>query len=285
VQDGYAGDIGDYFKLGLLRAISPGYKLGVGWYRTTIVGQNGDGRHTEYLHESEQDKWSKFDPDLYFGLKKLVHDEHGRSIRALEHGAFLSDVTYHDAVVGTREHRRIWFEGLKATFNDRDLVFVDPDNGVEPGLLNSGRPASPKSITYEEVWHLGFPGRPMVNYHHQSRFKGGHPAEIDFIGAQLRARREGVCVAAIRARPRSPRVFFLVGFDQQLWARAQAFAAHWQPHATFHVIAGPPDSMGLAPDYPYSEWAEERELAFQRYIDGGGMDEYIGAAGKDARDG
>lgn len=44
MQDRYAGDVGDFVKLGLLRAISPGRKLGVAWYRYQDEAHNGDGR-------------------------------------------------------------------------------------------------------------------------------------------------------------------------------------------------------------------------------------------------
>ena len=32
MQNRYVGDIGDYLKLGILRALSPGYRLGVAWW-------------------------------------------------------------------------------------------------------------------------------------------------------------------------------------------------------------------------------------------------------------
>ena len=32
MQNRYVGDIGDYLKLGILRALSPGYHLGVAWW-------------------------------------------------------------------------------------------------------------------------------------------------------------------------------------------------------------------------------------------------------------
>ncbi len=38
MQDRYAGDIGDFVKLGLLRAISPGYALGLAWYHVPDEG-------------------------------------------------------------------------------------------------------------------------------------------------------------------------------------------------------------------------------------------------------
>jgi hypothetical protein len=49
VQNRYVGDIGDYLKLGILRALSPGYHLGVAWWLFPDEGHNGDGRHISYL--------------------------------------------------------------------------------------------------------------------------------------------------------------------------------------------------------------------------------------------
>ena len=49
MQDRYVGDIGDFGKLGFLRALEiAGLSLGVNWYYTTPSGSEkiqGDGRH------------------------------------------------------------------------------------------------------------------------------------------------------------------------------------------------------------------------------------------------
>ena len=47
MQNRYAGDIGDYGKLGLLRSLSrTGLRIGVNWYLTPDEDRNGDGRHS-----------------------------------------------------------------------------------------------------------------------------------------------------------------------------------------------------------------------------------------------
>jgi hypothetical protein len=60
MQDRYAGDIGDFVKLGLLRAISPGYALGLAWYHVPDEGHNDDGRHIGYTAQPET--YSALDP-------------------------------------------------------------------------------------------------------------------------------------------------------------------------------------------------------------------------------
>ena len=62
MQDRYAGDVGDFVKLGLLRALSPERRLGVAWYRFPDEDHNGDGRHISYLEQS--DRFGALDPDF-----------------------------------------------------------------------------------------------------------------------------------------------------------------------------------------------------------------------------
>ena len=53
VQNRYAGDVGDYVKFGLLRALTdaddePALSLGVMWYLTADEDHNQDGKHISY---------------------------------------------------------------------------------------------------------------------------------------------------------------------------------------------------------------------------------------------
>ena len=49
MQNRYVGDIGDYLKLGILRALSPKYRLGVAWWIYPDETHNADGQHIGYL--------------------------------------------------------------------------------------------------------------------------------------------------------------------------------------------------------------------------------------------
>jgi hypothetical protein len=60
MQNRYVGDIGNYLKLGILRALSPGHRLGVAWWLYPDESHNRDGRHIGYLQRS--DRWRHFDP-------------------------------------------------------------------------------------------------------------------------------------------------------------------------------------------------------------------------------
>ena len=79
----YVGDIGDYLKLGILRALSPGYRLGIAWWLHPNESHNRDGRHIGYLHRPDQ--WRHYDPELFDALAHRVANQ--RNVRALEAGS------------------------------------------------------------------------------------------------------------------------------------------------------------------------------------------------------
>jgi hypothetical protein len=81
MQDRYVGDIGDYVKLAILRALSPGRRLGIAWWLFPDSGSVGDGRHISYL--GAPTKWRHLDPQLYDALEQVVASG-SRKITALE---------------------------------------------------------------------------------------------------------------------------------------------------------------------------------------------------------
>jgi hypothetical protein len=95
MQNRYAGDIGDFVKLGILRALSPGYRLGVAWLFPDEEHKK-DGRHICYLDQPLQ--WRHFDPQLFDALGEIVSSSQ-RDVRALEaanilaYAIFFNDVT------------------------------------------------------------------------------------------------------------------------------------------------------------------------------------------------
>lgn len=230
MQNKYVGDIGDYLKLGILRALSPGKRLGVAWWLHPDGGAAGDGRHTGYLEAGLA--WRPYDPPLFDHLRTVVGSGN-RAIAALESHAILPGAVFVSEQIPVTcppsqrpAQRAAWFARVKAALADRDLVFADPDNGIEPAGYNPNMGNAGKSITWNEIADLRAPGRALIVYHHQTRFKGGHISEIEHLAGRLRER-GFASVDALRARPYSPRAFFLLDADADLKARAEALSRHW----------------------------------------------------------
>ena len=70
MQNRYAGDIGDFGKLGLLRQLrKTGLSVGVNWYLTPDETHNGDGRHVGYL---ENNVFRSCDEQMWSALGEIV---------------------------------------------------------------------------------------------------------------------------------------------------------------------------------------------------------------------
>ena len=237
MQNRYVGDIGDYVKLAILRALSPGYRLGIAWWLFPDENHNRDGCHISYLNRPEV--WWHFDPQLFDTLDEIVSAGQ-RYVRSLERanvlpGAiFASDVIPLDGPIPRRKQDWMeWLGNVQRVLEEADLVFVDPDNGLEPARYNHGSVKSGKSVRLSEVRALARSGRCLIIYHHHTRRKGGHHSEIEHWADRLR--KGGFrTVDALRARPVSPRVFFLLDAPAEIRRRAEQIAADWKGLITWH---------------------------------------------------
>ena len=72
MQDRYVGDVGDFGKYGLLRALCrEGLRLGIVWYLNPEEEGNENGRHVRYLQKDTL-RLRGCDPELYDRLQDLV---------------------------------------------------------------------------------------------------------------------------------------------------------------------------------------------------------------------
>lgn len=218
MQDRYAGDVGDFGKFAVLRALAPRRSLGVCWYRSSGHGEhNNDGKHVAYLERPEL--YRDLDPAAFDAMARVVRGR--RSLAALEACALLPGAIYHgEEVPRPRDLRRAWGERLVATMASCDLVFTDADNGFEWSSL------TPKCVGRDEVRALRRRGRALVLYHHSTRRKGGANADFGHFARwvfELGAR----SVEAVRLRPYSSRFYLLVDADRELSARLRGLATRW----------------------------------------------------------
>jgi hypothetical protein len=168
MQNRYVGDIGDCVELAILRALSPGHRLGVAWWLFPDESHNKDGRHIDYLERP--DRWRRFDPDLFDALNTVIASGQ-RNVRALEGFNILAQATFASEIIPVggpvsqrREVRREWFLAIKQSLADANLVFVDPDNGLEPGYYSHGSATAGKRVLMSELHELAIPGRCLLVY-------------------------------------------------------------------------------------------------------------------------
>lgn len=171
MQDRYAGDIGGFGKIGLLKALqTQGLSVGVNWYRVEPMDteKKADGTYKQedgkYLIP---EKLQVCDVSLAEQLTKIAKSNH-RSIKSLERGDFIPGARYYSEPV-TVAGRDEWHKRALDLFKGLDIVFMDPDNGM---LVKSVGKRSAKSIKYtfyEEVAdYIGQKQSAMI-YNHRSR--------------------------------------------------------------------------------------------------------------------
>lgn len=228
VQNRYAGDIGDYVKFALLRQLAPDRRLGVAWYLHPDEEHNDDGNHVEYLRQP--DKWRSLDPELFDVLNQVVSTS--RSVEALMQAGAVEGLSFTERLKSASEPadkrcrwRSDWFERACNKLADADLVFADPDNGLVDDAPKRRRDLKfAKQMPLQEALALAA-GRTAVIYHHNTRRKGGHDAEVDHWLGEL------PCEAiAIRARAWSSRTFFILNPNDVTRKRAAAFCERWAAH-------------------------------------------------------
>jgi hypothetical protein len=241
MQNRYVGDIGDYIKLGILRALSPGYRLGVAWWLFPDETHNEDGRHIDYLQRA--DRWQRYDPDLFDSLSQIVASGR-RDVRALEAANILPGAIFAKEMLPMnanteqrRQERHEWLIRVKQTLADADLLFVDPDNGLEPGFFSHGSARAGKSVLLSELRELSRPGRCLIVYHHHTRREGGNQSEIEHWANRLRVI-GFTTVDALRAKPYSPRVFFLLDAPADVRQRAEQIEDRWRGLISWHPGGG-----------------------------------------------
>jgi hypothetical protein len=236
MQDRYVGDIGDFAKYSLLRALSAGQRLGIAWYLFPDEGHNEDGKHISYL--SAPEKWRSKDPGVFDAMKNLVKAKQRSVSAVVSSGAldlvashsdllFYSSASFHER----QQFRLQWRDTMLAKLNNCDIIFADPDNGLcEDNKFKPYNRLCWKRLAIAEA-NLLAEGRTAVFYHHNSRRRGGHAMEINYWMGQLRG-----CSFAVRYRALSARTFFVVNAKEQHFHAARSWAARFGDKAEFVTL-------------------------------------------------
>ena len=258
MQDCYVGDIGDYGKYGLLRWLigmcsaddGPALCLGVNWYLFDgCESKNAnDGGFTQYLFNPSRVERSlpDCDPELYAEMQRIV-ESGSRSVGEVERSGVLPPGTlYHSAPLNfdhtppsQRESvRQTWLvDGLAATA-DADIVFVDPDNGLETPKTKRYSEKGPKYVYYDDLPRYWERGQSLIIYQHADR--SGVETLLAKRCAELRKRFPDANRIALRFHRRSARVYIILAQPRHadlLGERVRSFlASKWgtgaKPHFT-----------------------------------------------------
>jgi hypothetical protein len=219
MKNQYFGDVNDYRKYGLLRVLTGqgGLSAAVCWMLTPDDGRS-DGRFTEYLRQPE--RWWRYDPDLFDKLKNLVAMQGERDIAlAGEAGLLPAARFYVRTLRDDLQSRSRYFEVFWEVAQGCDLIFFDPDNGLEVKSRPLGRKGSSRYLYWAELGQAFSRGYSVLVYQHFRREK--RDAFVERMAQEMRHRTGAVRVYSFRT---ARVVFFLLPSDRQAAAFEHAIA-------------------------------------------------------------
>jgi hypothetical protein len=162
MKDQYFGDFGDYQKVSLLNLLSEDLKVTVYWMKTVDDGGT-DGKHIAYL--KKPDIWRTFEPNIF----DFIAEKIGTKKRRLSH---IESSPYGKRIQFINKHiedEDVRAGILKDICADKtvDVVFFDPDNGIE--VLSTNKKNAHKYVTWEEISKTFNSGKSVMIYQHFSR--------------------------------------------------------------------------------------------------------------------
>lgn len=193
MKDQYFGDVNDFQKYALLRRIArpASLKLGVCWMLTESDGRS-DGRHLDYLNHPA--RFRAHDPELFDWLRVAICHDHDRRTARIELSPLLGNAVFQSRLLkDSRAERDAYFAECRDLFGDRDLVFFDPDNGIERSVP-AGRRGSSKYVYWNEIVATFESGASILFYQHFPREK--RESFTTKLLDELRCRTESVHVCA-----------------------------------------------------------------------------------------
>ena len=185
-----------------------------------------DGNFRAYLDNPR--KYESFDSVL-FGLLRDRITNTTPSVALIEKLGVLKSASFHyDKVPDKQTAREEWREQMLVKARERDLVFFDPDNGIEVKSKPVGRKGSSKYVFWEEIEGVWSGGSSVLLYQHLSRVKR------EVLAQRLKdelIRRTGASRAAVFS---SPNVLFLLAahpnhakhFETAITSNDRSFTDH-----------------------------------------------------------
>jgi hypothetical protein len=230
MQNCFVGDVGDFGKYGLLKALclpgsdaSPVLSLGVVWYLVPDE-DNADGKHISFLKPAtDVSLYRDCDAFLYDTLAQIVGSgaRHVTSIR--DSGILPAGTVFFEEPLtfggmphigpaardARLRHRSEWLQRALEATAGCDVVFVDPDNGLEVKTQRHTRRGT-KHVFFDELVPYLRRGQSLIVYHHIAR-KGSAADQIQQRLSQIAERLRG-CDApfALRYGRGTARAFFVV---------------------------------------------------------------------------
>lgn len=226
MQDRFVGDIGDFGKYGLLRALTGIHpplppkerlSLGIVWCvpdeQTITKTPEGHGQSISYLfNEKVESRFQRCDPALFNALKNIVYS--ARNLQGVDLSQILgSYTTFYDVPIN-HNVRKQWIDDAVSHTSKAKIVFLDPDVGMADAEGNAPKKTSYQSKDASNYIFLSeitpfMQGKTVIIY----QSFGRHISHLDQVKKweiQLRNRFPEVDIITLKFKARPPRAFIIL---------------------------------------------------------------------------
>lgn len=183
MQNKYTCDIGDFGKYGLLRWLfnnTSELTLGINWCLVPDESNNNDGKFINYLIENKNNinEFKSCDSELYCTFASLVKNNKRNLFEIEKNNVLPRKTIYYDEPLlfyssdnlKTRiKKRNFWINKAFECLRGADIVFFDPDNGLEVQSCGKYSKRSNKYVFYDDLVPYFERGQSLIIYNHRDR--------------------------------------------------------------------------------------------------------------------
>ena len=175
MQNKYFGDIHDFYKYFLLKNISKYKSLGIHW---CLIPDDNKSDGNKILTDKENKKCL----ELFDILKQ---DKEINNIKQY----FSKNVSYYDNLLIDCNNENEYEEEAFKKLNKKNIIFFDPDNGIEVKSTNKGNMY--KYLSFKLIKKFWKNGNSLIIYQHLDRIKNSLDVKITQLEKILNCERIG----------------------------------------------------------------------------------------------
>lgn len=181
MKNQYFADVGDFGKYGMLSHLSgASLNIGINWYLTEN-DTTTDGKYVDYFNKPD---FLACDRELHdFLYDCIIHGR--RNVSELSRFPKYIGTMMYDTILNV-DHinalspegrdrrckvRKEWFQNSMDVLEQCDLIFCDPDNGIETRSLSYVGKDSVKYVFIDEIKDMLNRGKSVICYNHRDRSK------------------------------------------------------------------------------------------------------------------
>lgn len=181
MKNQYFADVGDFGKYGMLSYFSDiPFNVGINWYLTENDTKT-DGKFVDYFNKSD---FLVCDRELHDFLYYCIVQGR-RNVNELSRFPKYTDTIMYDKILNV-DHikalspegrdrrckaRKEWFQNSMDALEQCNLIFCDPDNGIETRSLSHNGKNSVKYVFIDEIRDMLDRGKSVICYNHRDRSK------------------------------------------------------------------------------------------------------------------